>query len=158
MQQKVGTASVAIGKIPGLEERVELTEELLSQIPDPYLLSGYLNTSGVQTNNVAYKCTPFIQYNGGKLKILNSYTGSSSLAIAFYDADKGFISGVAGPGLTAEDYEYNTADVPVGTAFVRCSTNIGDETTYFIYGANSNNFFQRNLLPNGYEKMKNKEN
>ena len=117
---------------------------------------GYVAASGGDGGNNSYKRTPYIEYVGGNIIVFNSYNGSSSCAIAYYDENKNFISGIVGESTTPtrKDYYILANSVPVGTKYIRCSTLIDALiTTLIVKNSNApgnNGYF----LPSGSEKMK----
>ena len=84
-----------------------------------YSVSGYfLDLSGGPSSNADYCCTDFIPcYENSVILLRNVFAGSSSLACAFYNANKTFISGhnsVSGNLLIT--------NIPLGTAYIRLGT------------------------------------
>ena len=146
MEQIVSTFD---SRIASVSDKLDLS------LNDYYLLSGYIHSVlGTISANITYKCTPLLELNGNTIRIYNSYNGSSSCAIAFYDKDKAFISGITGPGLTPEDYTILPSNIPAGAVFFRCSTWIGAKATGVVFDPVYSDVFRDALLPSGREKLK----
>ena len=87
-----------------------------------YSITGLINTSGVLAPTYTeYRATDFIACDqDSAIAIYDFYTGSSSLAYAFYDASKGFISG---QNSLASDKAF-VQTIPSNAAYVRFSSKL----------------------------------
>lgn len=87
-----------------------------------YSITGLINTSGVLAPTYTeYRATDFIACDqDSAIAIYDFYTGSSSLAYAFYDASKGFISG---QNSLASDKAF-VQTIPSNAKYVRFSSKL----------------------------------
>ena len=103
-----------------LKEDLDINTLLL--VSGNYNNDGYINTYGSIDTNNKYHYTDYIEYfDGSDIYIKDCFAGSSSLAIAFYDEDKIFISGInnVNGNLTV-----SSSSVPNGTTYYRCGSAI----------------------------------
>ena len=111
---------------------------------DFYFFRGYINGENgeyIENLNFPYYTTPFLPLSGDDLIIGAVYTGntlSGAAGVAFYDADKHFISSIRGeiPG----DYEYNkkilSDSFPPGAAYIRTTRGSINNQISVIEGVN----------------------
>lgn len=132
-----GSAYAKTTSVDAIQPRLATVEKAISsQTYQPiFNFPGYISLqSGVRAANSAYRCTPFLEYISGGIDIKNSYNGTSSYVIAFYDATKTFISGVAGSNVnTPTEYNIDSTNIPSGTKYFRLGTKIGTELTSVTY-------------------------
>lgn len=105
--------AAAVGE---LKEDLDDASALL--VSGNYNNDGYINVSGSISTNDKYHYTDYIEYYvGNDIYIKDCFAGESSLAIAFYDKDKIFISGI---NKVNGNLTVLSSSVPNGTAYYRC--------------------------------------
>ena len=96
-----------------------------------YNLPGYISTIGSFVASESYKSTdfiPLIKKHSGII-IENIKVGPSSLAIAFYDEHKVFISGINDTTFVNISVE----DIPENAKYIRCGTLVYDGKNAILY-------------------------
>lgn len=121
------TAGNAVrGQISELKSDLDFNTSLLECAK--YDSDGYLGLNGKNEINTDYHHTDFIEYNvGNNIYIIDCFAGGSSLAIAFYDDDKIFISGINN---VKGNLTVLSSSVPNRTAYFRCCSakKYGEDT------------------------------
>lgn len=113
----------------------EIKQSLKTLLGDIFNNVGYLTLSGsIRSDNEDYRCSDYYPLSNSKIIVKNGYTGASSLLVAFYDANKAFISGVN----NAKEVEISPEEFPNNAAFVRFSSKLPiDNTIVFIQSINN---------------------
>lgn len=92
--------------------------------------SGNITSTGEIGTDDAYKSTDFIPYVSGSIGVYNvRNTASAYRAIAYYDADKHYLDGIAEVG---DDIIILAADIPSGTKYIRASYSVTLTTNPYI--------------------------
>lgn len=85
----------------------------------PFSIPGFIDLSGSITSNESYLHTDYLRLSRqDPLYVGGIYVGASSLGIAFYDADKTFISGYN----SIREITIAVADFPSNAVYFRCGT------------------------------------
>lgn len=87
----------------------------------PFSQPGYINLSGGISSNDDYRHTDYLRLSFDEtLTVKGIFVGSSSLGLAFYDADKNFISGYN----SITNITVQIADFPANAVYFRCGTRV----------------------------------
>lgn len=94
-----------------------------------YLINGYINNAGVfVSNTVGYKLSYFKPVKPGQVIKFATTAGNTVSVLAFFDANRNYISSVVGVAGTAE----RTVVVPANAVYVRSSNNSGGLATPYV--------------------------
>ena len=96
------------------------------------ITSGYYDTSGVLQSTTGWRCTNFIPVSEGDKLTVKLTTYNTTMAIAYFDENKEFVSGVIGATWSWSTSVYPLSGeqvVPAGAYFVRISVFIADYAT-----------------------------
>ena len=93
---------------------------------------GYYDTNGVLQSTASWRCTNFIPVSEGDKLTVKLTTYNTTMAIAYFNENKEFISGVVGDTWSWSTSVYplrGEQDVPSGAYFMRVSVFIADYAT-----------------------------
>lgn len=93
---------------------------------------GYYDTNGAFQSSSSWRCTDFIPVSVGDKLDVKLTTYNTTTAIAYFDANKNFISGVVGDTWSWSTSVYPLTGeqiVPIGAYFVRVSVLVADYAT-----------------------------
>ena len=93
---------------------------------------GYYDTNGALQSTALWRCTNFIPVSEGDKLTVKLTTYNTAMAIAYFNENKEFISGVVGDTWSWSTSVYPLSgeqDVPSGAYFMRVSVFIGDFAT-----------------------------
>jgi len=118
---------IVLGNLSLIENlRQELKELKENYLGDLFSIrENYINNSGVQTSFADASCTPFIKVNANYPIRVKGRSNAVTSLIAFYDANKVFISKIGGTEYNQVLTTIPVENIPVGTKYVRatCTTN-----------------------------------
>lgn len=114
------------------------------------ITSGYYDTNGVFQSTTGWRCTNFIPVSEGDKLTVKLTTYNTTMAIAYFDENKEFISGVIGATWSWSTSVYPLSGeqvVPSGAYFVRISVFIADYATeqYVTINRSTMNNIKHNL-------------
>ena len=125
--------------IPTVSKINESLAPYLKNIAEPadLAINGYINAStGVASSSTSWKCTDYVPVIAGTVfkTTVPTITTALSVGVAFYDANKTYISGVAGRTYTESPlYFVETVTTPETAAFAR----------FCFRAANVNDFYAK---------------
>lgn len=94
-----------------------------------FSFNGYIDTDGIFRSSDSYRCSDYIGINRNvDINVSMGFSGQSSLLVAFYKADKSFISGVNNTGAT----KISAANIPPTAAYVRFGTSADTVSTIYV--------------------------
>ena len=99
--------------------------------------AGYIDASGVFQSTNNWRCSDFIPVREEDKVIYKLSGGTSVNAIAFYDEDEQYISGITGTQNSNYENPYvaeGTITIEEGIAFIRCSALLSPASNPTLYG------------------------
>lgn len=119
-------------QIADLKAQVEETKTLDYATLSSSVAHGYYDTNGTFQSSSSWRCTGFIPVSGGDKLDVKLTTYNTTMAIAYFDVNKQFISGVIGDTWSWSTTVYPLSGeqiVPDGVYFMRVSVFIADYAT-----------------------------